>query len=72
VSVRNVCVWFRMFEFEASEENKNVEFTGVIEHFFFEGNEKVGHYGQTLINYIDSTNYYICIINNFLNQLCYL
>ena len=30
-------------------KSKKAEFTGVIEHFFDEDNEEVGHYGQTLI-----------------------
>jgi len=30
-------------------KSKKAEFTEVIEHFFDEGNEEAGHYGQTLI-----------------------
>ena len=42
-----------MFEPECSNsrlpKSKKAEFTGVIEHFFDEDNEEVGHYRPTLI-----------------------
>ena len=54
-----------MFDPECSNsrlpKSKKAEFTEVIEHFFDEDNDEVGHYGQTLI-----------IVNQGLIVLCVL